>query len=467
MPPFLALLLWLACLLALLRFDPAREPGISAGLWVPVIWLFLVASRLPSQWLGGVGQSAQALEEGNSLDRSVFSLLMLIAIVILMSRSFNWAELFSHNFALVAFVFFGLVSVLWSDFPAITLKRWCRDIGNYLMVLVVVSDTRLLGAVRSLLRRLCYLIIPLSVLIVKYYPALGMQYDGWNMASYVGATTSKNMLGLACLISGMFFFWDTVTRWPNRPERRVKRIILVNTAFVAMTLWLLNLSHSATSQLCLALGVLIIMAVHSNVFRRRLGVLKAVIPAVFIIYVVMAFGFGVGINGTIAEAVGRDPTLTDRTKIWAVLLAIDTDPVLGAGYETFWLGPRLMRVWQAGFGRINEAHNGYLQIYLNLGLIGLFLLIVFLFTGYRIICRRLDAGSSLGSLSLALWTALVFYNNTEAAFPGGLLWLAVLPGSIAVPLAPRRRVRICDDPASGLPTELTGLSSSPLHHYRS
>ena len=56
------------------------------------------------------------------------------------------------------------------------------------------------------------------------------------------------MLGVLCLISGIFFFWDTVTRWPERKERRTKRIILVNVAFIAMTLWLLNLSSSATSQ---------------------------------------------------------------------------------------------------------------------------------------------------------------------------------------------------------------------------
>ena len=65
---------------------------------------------------------------------------------------------------------------------------------------------------RTLLRRLCYLLIPLSVLLVKYYPQIGRQYDYWQgTAMYVGPTTSKNMLGVLCLIGGLFFFWDTVT----------------------------------------------------------------------------------------------------------------------------------------------------------------------------------------------------------------------------------------------------------------
>ncbi len=110
-----------------------------------------------------------------------------------------------------------------------------------------------------------------------------------------------------------------------------------------------------------------------------------------------------------------------------------TDPLLGTGYESFWLGPRLLQVWQAGLGRLNEAHNGYLQLYLNLGVIGLFLLGGFLIASYRTICRRLEPLSGLGSLGLAVWTVSVFYNATEAAFEGGLLWLTLVLGALAVP----------------------------------
>ena len=130
---------------------------------------------------------------------------------------------------------------------------------------------------------------------------------------------------------------------------------------------------------------------------------------------VLALGFGV--NAQLAGAVGRDPTLTDRTKIWHLLLSLHTDPILGTGYESFWLGPRLVTIWRR-FGPINEAHNGYLEVYLNLGLIGLSLLIGFLIASYRTICRRLKPFSSLGSLALALWTILLLYNVSEAAFKG-------------------------------------------------
>jgi len=91
---------------------------------------------------------------------------------------------------------------------------------------------------------------------------------------------------------------------------------------------------------------------------------------------------------------------------------------------------------------VNEAHNGYLEIYINLGLIGLFLLIGFLIASYRTICKRLTPHSSFGSLSLALWTVLLFYNVTEAAFKGGqLMWLAFLLGAISAPARVEDAVR--------------------------
>ncbi len=168
-----------------------------------------------------MGTVAQALEEGNPLDRGIFSVLIVLAIGILVSRSFKWGDFFRRNVALMAFLSLALVSVCWSDFPFVALKRWFRDLGNYLAVLVVLSDPRPLEAVRTLLRRLCYLLIPLSILLVKYYPEISRRYDSWTGAfSDAGAYNRARTCSAFCaLLSGLFFFWDTVTRWSDRKER--------------------------------------------------------------------------------------------------------------------------------------------------------------------------------------------------------------------------------------------------------
>jgi exopolysaccharide production protein ExoQ len=441
MPPTLALSLWLVFLLALLWWDPAKESPTSLGLWVPVMWMFFMGSRLPSQWLGGdMGMGAEAIEEGNPLDRMVFFALILLALGVLMSRSFKWSGFLARNLALTAFVLFALVSVLWSDFTFVALKRWFRDLGNYLVVLVMLSDPRPLEAIRTVLRRVCYLLIPLSILLVKYYPAIAKAYDPWTgAATYSGAATSKNTLGVVCLITGLFFFWDTVTRWPERKSRRVRWILLVNVAFIVMALWLLDIANSATSRVCLVLGCLIILGAHSRASKRYPGFLKILIPTCLCLYLVLAFGFD--LNGQLAGAVGRDPTLTDRTKIWAILRSMHTNPLLGTGYESFWLGPRLLTVWQSGFGYINEAHNGYLEVYLNLGLIGLVLLGGLLIAGYLTICKRFRPFSNLASFTIAVWTVMVLHSVTEADFRSGLMWFTFLMGILVMPERAARRVR--------------------------
>jgi hypothetical protein len=197
-----------------------------------------------------------------------------------------------------------------------------------------------------------------------------------------------------------------------------------------MTVWLLNLAHSATSNVCLGIGCGIVAAAHSRLFKHRPRRLAVLVPIGLCLYLVLEVSFG--INELIVQAVGRDPTLTDRTEIWQLLLSMRTNPIVGTGYESFWLGARLQRVWLA-FKGVNEAHNGYLEIYLNLGAVGLFLLLCFLVAKYRRISQTVESESSFASFALALWTILLFYNVTEAAFKTQLLWATFWVVAAAVP----------------------------------
>lgn len=433
MSPSLALLLWFVLLVALFRFDPARTRKTSAALWVPLTWFFFLGSRSPTMWLGlSYGSGAQALEDGSPLDRTIFLLFTVAAFAILVSRSFQWHKLLAQNSALICFLAFALLSVIWSDFPLATFKKWFRDLGIYMAVLVVLSDPRPLEAIRTVLRRVCYLLIPLSILLVKYYPSLGKTFSPWGSQEFTGVSTSKNMLGALCLVSGIFFFWDTVTNWHERRNRRVKRVILVNIAFIGMTLWLLNLSDSKTSTICLAVGCMMIAAAQCNFGRRHPGLVKTLAPVSFLLYLILTFGFGMGAQ--LSQAVGRSGNMSDRTRIWAAALSVPINPLFGTGYQSFWISTqRVQRVWAKLDGdTVLEVHDGYLQIYLDLGLIGLFLLCTFLIATYRKICKKLKTLTGPGSLSLGLWTVLLFYNVAEASFEVNMLFVTFLLAAIPV-----------------------------------
>ena len=298
-------------------------------------------------------------------------------------------------------------------------KRWFRDFGTYLVILVVLTDRSPVEAIRTVLRRLAYILVPLSIVLDKYFIQLSRVYNPWTGAvTYVGATTSKNMLGLLCLVSGLYFLWDIFARWPHRRQRRTKLILAVDVAFLTMSVLLLQTAQSTTSKLCLTLGGLVILVSQSKFIRWRPAILKAAIPGVFCLYLVLVFVFEM--SGTLAKAVGKDPTLTDRTGIWAFLLGMHTNPLIGTGYQSFWLGPRLDYFWHAsGFGHINEAHNGFIEVYLELGVIGVVLLIGFLIASYRTMYKRFVSSPSAGILGLAVWLVLIFYNVSEAAFEAG------------------------------------------------
>jgi len=460
MPPYLALFLWFVLLVGLFWLDPARGTKASGALWVPLVWMFFVGSRPPTIWLGwnisGMGEAA-ALEDGDPVNRTISFVFLFLAVAILISRSFRWGDFLARNRVLTMYLVFALVSCLWSDFPSAAFRKWFRDLGNYSMVLVVVSDPRPLEAMRTLLRRLGYLLIPLSVVLIKYFPAIAREYDPWTgSATYSGVTSSKNMLGIICLVCGIYFFWDTVVRWADRKNKRQKRIILVNAGLICMIVWLLNTCDSATSRTCLVLACVVILAAHSKVVQRRPGILTVTIPCVFLLYAFLAFGLG--LKGEFAQAVGRDSSLSGRTEIWRIVLSEHTNPLLGAGYESFWLGPRLERIWAGGMGQLNESHNGYLEVYLNLGYVGLFLLLLFVIAVYWNICKRFKPFSSMASFSLAMWTVFLFHNCTEVDFRNGFMWLAFILAALAVSSVNRGEV----SEASALQNAATEQFSSPF-----
>ena len=441
MPPAIALLVYLMLLVGLIRLDSRTNSKPSPALWVPVVWTFFMGSRLPSQWLGlNQVSMEEAFAEGSPLDRAFFIVLMAVAFGVLTRRRFNWAEFIGRNLALTSFILFALFSVTWSDFPLVTFKRWFRDLGMYLMILVVIADPQPLESISALIRRVSYLLVLLSVALIKYYPQISITYNVWSGApEYAGATTSKNMLGTVCLISGLFFFWDTLKRWPERRMPKVKYTLFVNIALIAMTLWLLQLSQSATSTACLAIGCVVVVLMRGNWVRTSPRLASAFIPVALALGVVLEFLFALSVH--ISALLGRDPTLTGRTGIWEVLLSVEINPVVGVGYQSFWLGDRLVTVWRAlnAMG-LNEAHNGYLETYLNLGIIGLAIMGVVLISSYRRIVRTLPTSPHLATLGLALWSVVIVYNVAEAALGPSLLWFVFLLCVVAGHRAPLKTI---------------------------
>ena len=108
--------------------------------------------------------------------------------------------------------------------------------------------------------------------------------------------------------------------------------------------------------------------------------------------------------------------MTDRTYVWADAIALQDRPFLGVGFESFWLGPRLEALWAKWWWRPNQAHNGYIETYLNLGLVGVFLLLAVVVSTFRKISKQFSTNFDFARLRLTFLVAILAFNFTEAGF---------------------------------------------------
>jgi exopolysaccharide production protein ExoQ len=125
--------------------------------------------------------------------------------------------------------------------------------------------------------------------------------------------------------------------------------------------------------------------------------------------------------------IGRDPTLTHRTELWTIVGALQTNAFIGTGFMSFWSGDRLAAIWKSLGPGLNQAHNGYLEQYLNLGYVGVAFIVLIAIAALRSIWRQLLIDYPSGVLRLSFLVMALLYNYTEASFYGiNNMWVLFL-----------------------------------------
>lgn len=421
MPPQIALCITIAFIVWLLARDRALRSSSSA-LWIPILWLCIIGSRPASSWLGM--EPANADSEGSPFDRLVFLALILAAFVVLMRRKVSWMKVAGANKWLFLLLIYLGISTLWTDDPFVSFKRWIKEIGNVAMVLVVLSEDDPASAIKSVLFRCAVFLIPTSVLLIKYYPDLGRYYNPfiWTY-SYGGVTTDKNALGMTLFTCAFGVYWGLFDLWSRRSKYRQE--IAAHLLLLVMCLYLFGKANCATALACSTLGAGILSAMKVSAFRNalhRMGLWGLTILAL----ITLALNAVFNPVQAVVEGLGRNMTFTGRTDIWREVLKIHIDPLIGAGYYNFWQPERAEVVSSAlgFFFTIKEAHDGYLEVYLNSGLIGLTLIIILLLGSANRIIKELGMGDSYQAFRFAVLVGGMIYNITESAFCGlVLLWV--------------------------------------------
>jgi len=414
MPSILALILCTIFVLYLLRLDRKQSPDVSRAFWIPTIWMLYIASKTLAFWFGAGGES---VESGSPLDQVFISVLLCMGMILLVFRKFSWSRAMKGNAWLILLIGYMLVSVLWSDIPFISFKRWIRDVlVALIMAFVVATERDPRQSMESLLRRSVYILIPFSILLIKYFPKFGVVYSRWEgTLMWTGVTSHKNGLGRLCMISAFFLVWSLFKRWQGRDKPVAKYQTYADVFVLIMTIVLLigpGGVYSATSIGALATGL---VAFVSLLWMKKRQINLRVNTWVVIMALIIVYGISVpmmgGLSlGGVTSGFGRDATLTGRTAIWAGLLHYaEQHPILGCGYGGFWT-TRMIEKFE-----VNEAHNGYLELLLELGYVGLFLTAVFLLSCVRKAQRELVYNFDWGLFWICLLLMVVVHNIAEAS----------------------------------------------------
>jgi exopolysaccharide production protein ExoQ len=384
------------------------------------IMLFLLLVLLSGAGQGIFSTASVSTSSAGQPVTQVALALIYLALFLFLVRKFRKTALFlvqKEKWTLLLCIW-AVVSTVWSVGPAETFRHSLALVGTsmaglYLgmkyeprqqlkMIALVVG----LGAVASLIAGLLF-------------PGIGVTVDG----SWQGIYFPKNSLGRIMALGALCFGLQIL-------GQRRHRLVRVGMFLLCGTL--LFLSRSATAVVVTFL-MLAILPFRKALFLRTRQFIGLV--AVLSVFVVSAVWLAVAYSDQILQTLGRNSTLTGRIPLWQLVLKeIAARPFQGYGFTAFWTSWEGERVsdtvaWDVA---VPHAHNGFLEMWLGIGIIGLAIVLIGmgrnLVVGLRVAKARPEIEQAWPLLLLAF---TVLYNLTETSLPGvnSLLWMAYVANS--------------------------------------
>lgn len=336
--------------------------------WHVGAFVLLLGAFVPlwRQTVGGVVDT----EDGDLVMRAILAVAFL-AVGLLISqpgKALHTARKAPIIWMLVVLVF---LSSLWSSAPDVTLRRAVSVTLAALYGILLAVRYPFLDVLRMLGVALAIAVLA-SLAAVLLLPEVAVMDAHPHIGAWQGVLYHKNALGRTsamALIVFLFLFSDGmgINRW--------RWLLLAAAASITLIG-----SRSAT-----AMGITLIVGITWLLIRQMRRMPRPLQPALASLGMAAAILVAVILPNYLEELLGlfgRDLTLTGRFPLWAssVPLALQR-PLLGYGFGSFWLGwaGPSAQVWEVTW-HATHAHNGYLDLWLEIGLVGLTLIMALLVT---------------------------------------------------------------------------------------
>jgi exopolysaccharide production protein ExoQ len=378
----------------------------------------------------GGSSTTEAGGDSSALHKISLLLVSVIFITVISSCKAPLIGTLLRSKLVLSLPLLALCSSFWSEQPMKSLVGGAILLSFTVFTICIAAEFKFQRQVELIILSGA-VVLPLSIAFAVLVPSVGTTPAGWS-----GVFGQKQ---LCAAISTLWLITALHWRCHGFHRRFTKPL------YILMCAVLIVMSQSRTGWL-LALVAVLLWAVLSAAQRvRRLEVVLGVAVSVPIILATAYIVFTQ--YGLLASSLGKDSTLSQRTIIWkAVWESIVQRPYLGYGFSAFWSGlngPSQRVVLISDWG-IQQAQNGYLDLWLGLGVGGVVIITLMAALAIRTFFKTVPMGESRSQLRwcTVIIITILLYNIGETFF--GLLqmvWFLFLLAFIGLQSLGRKRNR--------------------------
>jgi exopolysaccharide production protein ExoQ len=389
--------------------------------------------------IGGFALQIAGIDTGRPMDlgadgslrsQIVLSLCYLVAILLLISSNF-WTTV-RHSWPVFILPLLGFLSMLWSPDALLTLRKSVALSGTVLFGIAICSKFGTVGSLRLFLWTLSSIIVA-SFVWVFVFPYQGVHqatdvfpFEAVHAGSWRGVIGHRTALGqLAALSFVLVLFYGRVAF-----TSYAVRVAIITISLVCL--------YGANSGAAYAVAgfMPVLLATLMLVGRCSFQIRIAALPFLTLALLMIAL-FGGDLATLTLNALGKEPDLTGRVPLWGYLIGLaDQRPLLGYGLAAGFTKIVSPQIEGIGYGQFLNAHNGFMEILISFGYVGLALCLALLAWQFWIAARLLISGdeekSHINAFPLAIFIYMIGANVVESAFLAPNSWYAVLPAMAMV-----------------------------------
>lgn len=316
-------------------------------------------------------ESVSDLTTSSGLNQIVFGFLFTASLLVMLRRFRSVASFIKKEKYLSIYLAWCLLSIIWSDYKIVSLKRYIQLITSYNVILAAFLFIRSDEDVLRILRYLLVVFVILSFFCVMFIPEAIHDGNAWR-----GFRTHKTQLGMISMISSIV--------WAFSIRGRPFIIQWLSIILFWLSVVLMVESRSMTSILCFVIFWMIFLFLALERHLRKFPSSYPLFPISFILVAgVLSAGYYYfqDYMGSVLQTIGKDITFTGRTYLWQKMAEISKEHILlGAGYHGFWVleNPKLIDMYKTFVWLPLQSHCGYLDILNEQGFIGMTLFVFML-----------------------------------------------------------------------------------------